>query len=321
MKRILTLIVILSLCLHTSGQTKKITDPIIMGASDYIKMNLKDPSSHILIGGSKDPIMLTDVVGEHMRKIRLSQRMLQYNKKKCDSLLPHCINIIMSDHKLYNEYSDPIKFTKALEELKKHETNELEKKLDVNNRYSTAYYLEYAKLKADIESIKIYTLKVDEIKKNLENIEEYIKTTYEYRESKEIQNYIRFMEYDSIISDTTRMIAFMDKNKYRYNSPFSDFTFINRMISEYTQKILEEKKQIDDLIGISNNPISGIPERLSGELIKLSNYINEPNQKNIIFGYRIFINYSATNTYGGRIEDSEFVYFRNNLYSYKLKII
>jgi hypothetical protein len=32
---------------------------------------------------------------------------------------------------------------------------------------------------------------------------------------------------------------------------------------------------------------------------------------------KIFIEYSATNTYGGRIQYYQFVYFKNNLYSYK----
>ena len=310
MKKVILSIVILSFCFSVLGQTKKVPDPIIAGAVEYIRKDLKDPNSYIPISESKSEIFLSDEIQTQLIKSGSAYKMWLIYKKSMNHYEEAAIKEIRDDYELYKQYSDSIKFVKALSAVKKQVTDKL---LDDQSDYER--YLERNKLEGDIDGIQVWTNRVNEIKKNLANIDEYIKTTYEYKHdgtySNAIKNYLRFKECEELISDSTKMNEFL-KNVRTNTLGKHEYLIASEEVNIRKSKII-----IDALIGDSNNPISGIPEKYKEEEGQLIDYLNQPAQQATlkkIVGYKIFLEYTATNTYGGRIKDLEIVYFRNGRY-------
>jgi hypothetical protein len=128
MKKVILSIVILSFCFSALGQTKKVPDPIIAGAVEYIRMDLKDPRSYISISESKSGIVLADEIQTKVKDAAFNYEMWLYYKEKykeqTEAVEKSRIKQIRDDYELYKQYPpDSIKFVKALAGVKKQVTD------------------------------------------------------------------------------------------------------------------------------------------------------------------------------------------------------
>ena len=305
------------------------SDPIISGARKYLKERLKDPESYREFSIEKNSWRISDslesVLFDNESKIANiktydSSTLLEYsktledlgklsenNREKFREERKSKRSSIEKEIKLIEPYSDSLKFIGEYNKWRENLIDELTKDTSIEEKYSSANRLREAGEKGDVWFISYYSKNLETSKNRLKNIDSTIRESYEYRGN-------IFIKYKSLKEEYTNLTKIIDLSNSQIDSIFLSQGYYRQ------RNTLDGIKSYRELYSSMSSFLESKPTRLdsiykNSKLIqkKIKELKANPALNKPIY-YYINIDYSATNSYGGRIQKTETINYKKGYY-------
>jgi hypothetical protein len=305
------------------------SDPIISGARKYLKERLKDPESYREFSIKKNSWRISDslesVLFDNESKIANiktydSSALLEYsktledlgklsenNREKFREERKSKRSSIEKEIKLIEPYSDSLKFIGEYNKWREKLIDELTKDTSIEEKYSNANRLREAGEKGDVRFISFYSKNLENSKNKLKNIDSTIRESYEYRRN-------IFIKYKSLKEEYSNLTKIIESSNSEIDS-ISLFSVYYRQ-----SNTLDEIKNYRELYRSMSSFLESKPSKLDS-IYKNSKLIQKrikelkanPTLDKPIY-YYVTIDYSATNSYGGRIRGTETINYKKGYY-------
>jgi len=299
--------IFIAVCLLFSAQAKS-QDAIIVGARNYYKSHLKNPSSYVEYSSTKKGWTTIDELElsleEYSYTIEDSSVMVNLDKERSkflESVSLKAKNLEITNSVL-KSYTDSTKFLKDFESLKNTKLEDL-------NRMGAIFLgaLNEAKEKGDVDNILRYQKLVEEVNDNIKNIDEYIKTLESYKNL----HLIQYTENQKEIALLNEIISYRNNQIEKFDS---------LAVLDYQKNY---KDQICSSCGMLSYYLERYQERENAisktkEIRKKISYLKSNPTKNSLLYYYVILDNSGTNSYGARVREKNTIKYDLKLRQYEI---
>jgi hypothetical protein len=317
MKKIILIIIAVLFYSSSKGQ-----DAIVVGARNYYKAHLKNPSSYIEYSNTKKNWTKLDELRSSLEEysfILYDSTVitdLERERDKFEEAVNSKIKNLEEKNEVLKIYSDSTKFLQDFSSLKKTELDRLNRELKVEKTMYGTYAswgfnpgskLEEAKEKGNVDDILRYQKEVDVINENIKNLEDYVKTLSSYKnlhlikytQNQQELNFLKQINsYKKDQIEKFDSLAILDYRK-SYNEQICSSCGMYSYYYERYQERMEATKKTKEI----NKKIAFLK--------------SNPSQNTILYYYVILDN-SGTNSYGARVREKNIIKYNLKTKQYEI---